>query len=461
MLTMVKSVPDLVNRVYDPVSRQLINKVLSEIDVFNHFQDRIYQTSDHTAPLHTSDKNDNPMLGTEDRVTYIQNIRLNPENLEWEAVYHEAVAKAMDLKTLESKCPILYHFPTGTTLTEYGQPCAITLDCVMNTSNRSLAHEFLTGLYNTLDVGDMIKRFDLIFDYLLPVEIYTILYMVSKMMGNTQSQFIQFLKLHSAHNVGLLSNKYDDNRKGLIARKHVTDVLSKVETTQDQPEAVTKDQSVTSYRVNFTVTVQFVRPVCMYLLYPIVINNQMIPGEAVTITPEDKYGFPKGNSPFFDEHAFREMKSAERKEHYRVETVKVPWYDNWVCPGQSPVRKLNYFPFLTNVFTIDDEDNPQGETVIDLQNLGEGVTLTQEVLEEIINADYNPLYFDGKYHISIFADNMMVEPEYLSLDSANTVLHVPNREKHHIYRLVLSVNKEIFIGHLNQLRVFNIEIVVR
>lgn len=463
MLTDMRTIPDLVSRVYDPVSRQIVGHILEEISAYERFQDRIYQVSDHTAPMHTQDTNHNPMLGTEDRLTFVQNLRLNPDNLEWPSVYHESIFSHLDDRTLKSKCPILYHWPTGSIMTEYGQPCAITLDCQMNTSDRSFAHEFLTAIYTQFDVGDLISRFNLVFDFPVPSATYTLLYMICKMEGNDPKTFFKWLQTYSLKNIGFVTNKYDESRKQLSVRKHLTDVLTEIDCDMDQPEANVNEQSVTSYRVNFSITLQFMRPVCVYLMYPIVVNNQMIPGEAVTTDSEEQYGLPSGISPFFDEQSYRDFLASRREDtsYKQIRTIKVPWYDNWICPLESPVRQFDYFPFLSIVFTLDNWNDPDAETVIDLNDLGEDVNLDSEVLEEIKEADYNLLNFDGKYHIAVFVDDIMAEPTSLRLDEDNTTLHVPNREIHHVYRLVLSVNREILLDQFEEWRVFNIDIIVQ
>lgn len=458
MLTAVRSVPDLVDRVYSPVASQLVRNLLDEMGAGGIFNNRIYMNADHTAPAHTTNENNKPMTETEDRLNYTQSVSINPANLEWDAVYHESVTKAMDQVSLDAVCPVWYHHRTGSALTEYGQPCALRLECSAHIANRSLAHEFLTGIYTSFDVGELMQRFDLAFDYKIPPYIYGLLYMICKMEGYPPENYFQFLQNYSAGSVGLSINKLDTDRRDLIVRKHITDVLVKIECDADQPEPVTSNQSVHAYNVPFNVTAQFVRPVSLYMRYPITIQNRMVPGEAVDIEPEDEEPIKSGNSPFFVEHAYRELLNGKRQNP--IETLKVPWYDQWRCPPGSVVRKTGFYPFATIVFTIDDENNPQGETVIDLEDLGD-ISLVPEVLDEIKNADYNLLQFSGKYNISVFVDDVPAEPEGLTLESNNTVLHVPNRELEHTYRLVLSVNHDIWMTELREMLVFYVDVRVR
>lgn len=440
MLSVGRPVKDSISRIYDPVGAQIVNFIISELNAKTVFGNRIFRYDSARKATKTKDFNNQPNLGTESRFSYIQTIDVNPLNVRWPVPANiiEEEDGASSGRFMRHKCPVFYHMDTSSGLFEYSQATSMSLDCTLSVNNRALAVNILEILYINLDPGQLRIFTDVVFDYIIPMDIYTQMYVLFRLSepDAEKTQFVRFLKLHSNDTIGVLQNKYTNNRKELIVRKHNTGIPCFIECSQAEPEPVVESQAVTTYQVKFTVYIQFFRPMSLIFSYPIVINNTMVPKESVVLSPSDINPNTKERSPFFDEEKWRlYLKSID----YTIPVIHVPWYDIWVPRTPSAHVQMKYKPIAIMAFTLDNLDKDNGETLIDIRNLGE-FTLVPEALAAIESADYDIFSFGGEYNIAIFRDDIMLEPSILTLED-NHIVHVPSRNPKGVYRFMLSVCK--------------------
>jgi hypothetical protein len=456
MLTIIRPISDSSEHVFNVVSEQLVRRAVDELGWSRIFDDRIHNVSMSSVHAHSEDDNHNPSLQNENRISYTQSVSVNPADMEWnEGYYRENMQQDWTGIAVENRVPVFFDINSMAAAYDWMMPCRMQLECTFNMRSRSDAYELLTGIHKELDAGMHIHEQDLVYDYPVPADVYTLMYMVSQLHGNKPEHFLAYLQKCSNGGIGIRVNRFDTSRRELVVKKNHRRVVVYYECPQGEPEAVKTDQANASYQINMTITCQFERPEAMIFRYPPVVNNTMIPGEAILMDEEDFSVETRMRSPFFNEEAYRMVLAAE-DNNQPIAPIHVPWYDRWYPKHHFPTRKFGYFAFGIVLFTLDDAENPAGETVIPLDNMGDALTLVPDVLAELTSGNYNPFYMENKYNIAVYSNDFMVEPSTLSL--VGTDLHIPCRNKRRVHRLVFSVNENLFNEVLHQHRVFIIDI---
>lgn len=454
MLTVIRPVSDSCEHVFNTVSEQLVRRAIDALGWSKIFDDRIYNNSISSVHAHTEDGEHNPSLLNENRITYNQSVSVNPADMEYnDGYYRENMQRGWDMVGIEQRVPVFFDVNSMAAGFDWMMPCRMVLECVFNLRSRSDAYELLTGIHKELDAGMHVQEQELVYDYPIPSDIYTLMFMVSKLHGNKPEQFLPYLQQCSNGGIGIKVNRNDMTRRELIVKKRHRSVLVYYECPQGEPEPVKAEQANTAYQINMTITCQFERPEMFILRYPPTVNNQMVPREAILMNEGDFNTESRMRSPFFDEEAYR-MMLAEADDGI-IAPIHLPWYDRWIPKTTATTRRLGYFPFGIILFTIDDENNPSGETLVDIADMGD-LVLADDVLQELVSGSYNPLMLENKYHIGVYSNDHLVEPTTLTLDG--TVLHIPCRNKRRVHRLVFSVNQHILQGSFTTNRVFIIDI---
>ena len=119
--------------------------------------------------------------------------------------------------------------------------------------------------------------------------------------------------------------------------------------------------------------------------------------------------------------------------------LKYPWWDPWDVPRDSGVSLRGFKPIFSCAFTLDDVDNPKGETVIDLVEGLPGYHLNDTLKKMLEDSGSKALRNYNTYvNVAVYAHDFQVDPDLLEFDGR--YLHVKSRTKKNIYRLVISCN---------------------
>ena len=133
--------------------------------------------------------------------------------------------------------------------------------------------------------------------------------------------------------------------------------------------------------------------------------------------------------------------------------VRLPWYDNWMLPSDTRHHFEHADPFLIGVVTLDNENCtncgrnckceicPCRFTTIDIEEDFDKYKLRPVVLDYFREHKETCLYPDAIYNISLFADDVQVDPKHLSFDGR--YFKFPNTlGADRIYRVVLCKTPE-------------------
>ena len=446
-------ISDVVPNIITPIAKQVINKIILDLDVARYFDNRVYFNSDSSGGSRSFGADHNPIL-KENRFTANIGYSLNPLTPKWATTKFTNMISGTDsLGAVQEPRTVFYDHRALTTLVEHESPCNVLAECKMTFVDRTVANEVLTKLYTLYDDGEMYTSMDYRFEYPIPKEIVNFLFGIKKMI-DPDMDFLEYLRTFSANVIDLQVNKHDNTVRQLVAKRSTAKCVNMIEFGQERPEAQMTASSADLYTITFNITTQFSRPHMSMLIYPYCINNTLVPDNLLNVKLDVHEKTSAEGFTHFSENAYLLTHPIHGKLSHMV---SVPWYDTWMPRSSSAVPSMGFTPFLAHHFTLDDVDNPTGVTNIDLTALA--YPLKQTTLDEILALGNEAFTFSNRFNIAVYINDLIVEPANLSINGS--VITVPNRNTYAVYRLVLSENKDKTNGLNASFRVLNCDIIAQ
>ena len=422
-----------------PITKQIVHRLISEMGYQKVFKENLYfQNEFMTDSIHGTDDG-NPYL-TDNHVVVQINPVMNPTSVKWaphQSNYRLGAGYApYDFSTN----PIFVCNDINTIIKEALIPCSIQLDIKFVMLSRSNAYDLLNRLYSRYAPGEMIFTNDFLFEYKVPDDVISLLFYLYKVMKPDDANeeeylggFMPWLKRYSANKFMLVYNRHIKDRKEVAVRKNAFNTIGQIDLSMDKPESSKTNQSTLTYEVTIQYTIQFNRPAAMLVDFPVVCNNQLVDGIYLSLGNKEA---KKRIATNINNTLERYNQTVKPRPDAYNDTVMIPWYDDWVVPSRSGLFAFGYYPFLSQVFTLDDTDDPEGVTVIDLKDGFDEYALKPEVLQAIEEQETDSLIPWGNYMIQVFANNDLVDQSMLEFEG--TKLTIKNRDKTKLYHLVLS-----------------------
>lgn len=440
MLDVITTIPDIFHTAIHPVSQQIMLNTLNRLGLNKHFENNINYKSIGTT---ISDSNDDTgaIKLKQNRIDVDLHTSSATGDQKWETTMsmHEYQQSMTYLPNNHLK-PI-FHEPIGQfTITEYEKPLTITMTCIMMFEDMVSAIGALQRIQSLCSYG--ILQQDLSFSYYLPAAIYIRLYELMLLTGRPKSEFLDYLDTWSGGRIDRTINRHDTTDKALSVERNRSGVIVALECDQGEPEPVGgSENSPDMYSVTFTLSSQISMCNMIGLRYPIVVNNNLVPREMIPIADSEIHT-PKGIShPYFSVSNYMNLAS-NSDPTVKDSPYRMPWYDNW-HPTKRKGFASRYDPFFICVVTLDDIDNPDGVTNVNLET-----DFVDPFIPEIIDAlkeqGDKGLMFNDLINVSVFANDIIIEPTTLTLTNG-VELSIPNRNHTSIYRIVLSATS--FVPH--------------
>lgn len=211
----------------------------------------------------------------------------------------------------------------------------------------------------------------------------------------------------------------------MVTRRHLLNCHGLIEIDQPAPEPQKEDRRTVRYQLTVTHTVQFNRPQSFQVTYPIIIENQPIPGpmryrapstvRAAHTLPLDPVWW--GRRDWFP-----------RRPGLLDYPVHVPDYDDFVeIPHVLSSRKFHPLAYIA--FMLD-----PGVTQIDMTQLGDELIIHPDVLR-IMGAHGNDIFgYSGIFSLVVFSNDVQVDVAMLeySADNVLTVHCTDTLKRYHI-----------------------------
>ena len=454
MLTYVEDIPEVVSSFIVPVSQQVTHKLINALQCDNVFQNKIMHTGDFVANSKTSTDLHEAILDDNRCICNID-VDMNPySQLHEKTNDQDFMDHIYDPRHIESKRPIFADLETETYIICQETAVSLKLGYKLSFKDRVIAYRAYDRVLTLNGTGGVFLSSNYIYTYPIPQTVYEILYTVHKLRGGTLEDFMRYLRTMSE---GLMSSNHNRSRPmesmDLVVRGNTSGVYTNVILNDDKPQAVKDNHSAKTYDIELGIEVQLQRPQFLYTKYPIVVHNQPIPESLVFKQHRDSYQPVHAENKYFPQENVRDILDPDTAVN---ELVRFPWYDEWMIP--PVIGEMGYTPVLSAVITLDDVDNPLGETLVNMDHPIAGRQLTDDVINGLQELQNLALYPGERFWLMLFAHNRMQNQS--SLDFSDGIqLKIPNRDVKKIYHLVLAVKEGIVHGNLNVFRVGRFDIV--
>lgn len=455
----METIKDVSTNVLEPVAEQVVRYIISQIGFYNTFKDNIMFESINETTSKTYDANENRKLPTNKLICTINNI-LNPLETIYEGVNNTHITSfGFPESRVWDRYPNFSDIINKLFLFTMERPCNIQIECNFNFVDRTIAYEVGNRLFSQYTNGQTIPVMDVMFDYPIPSQMLTnlyIMYKMTKFYENPKNKFIDYLKEGSKYAITVKSNKFKKDLNEIVLQRTLHYCLVRVEFNESQVNADKKNKLPLKFNNQMTLTIQFMKPDDMIMSFPMIINNQLVPGNLI---PE--HGWPP-QPPWLTDTiiGINNWNSAERERYKtqwlfkdRLNIIRVPLYDNWFPPSHPKHPSDFYRPFIIIAFPIGTDHDllpepyksmaKDNETWIHLVNDIQKATGVSDEIIFFIKKSGNEIFYAGlDVLMVVYRDNYMLDQSNLRI--VDDWLVITTDDPHKIHRVIIytSMRKE-------------------
>ena len=447
-LSLARVVSESMIHIIEPVADQSLRFVIGRLGL-SGLMEEIQIVSDFRDVSKATDDNKNAKL-IDYRVRAKLNPSVNPTNNKWDG-YKTAIdlgngnAIVRQEDVTRKKRPWTGNDFTGrdysifhdedlfVDITEWNVGSTLSMEVKMDFHDLTPAQDALSAIFATFTNGDMVGYVPVQYDYPIPEDIQLVLKKIYWMsdMEKSNEAYAEWLNKKSIGFLSWNTNRNNINVRELVGLKNNTQALFLIECSQDQPEVGNN-----RFTVNFNLTVQYSRTNRLIMDYPIIINNQLLPFDYVPCTKEERQ---VNRGPFMWQNSAVNLYWHQQYKRDNPIPAMYPWWDKWELPYHSIIAKKGFRPIFIAAITLDDADDPEGVTILDLKEGLPGYTLRDDLLQMLSKLKDRALHFAGTYiNVAVFAHDYQVNPNLVEFDGR--YLKLLSRQKGSIYRLVISID---------------------
>ena len=447
-LSLARVVSESMIHIIEPIADQSLRFVIGRLGL-SGLMEEIQIVSDFRDVSKATDDNKNAKL-IDYRVRAKLNPSVNPTNNKWDGYKTtidlgngNAIVRQEDVT--RKKRPWTGNDFTGrdysifhdedlfVDITEWNVGSTLSMEVKMDFHDLTPAQDALSAIFATFTNGDMVGYVPVQYDYPIPEDIQLVLKKIYWMsdMEKSNEAYAEWLNKKSIGFLSWNTNRNNINVRELVGLKNNTQALFLIECSQDQPEVGNN-----RFTVNFNLTVQYSRTNRLIMDYPIIINNQLLPFDYVPCTKEERQ---MNRGPFMWQNSAVNLYWHQQYKRDNPIPAMYPWWDKWELPYHSIIAKKGFRPIFIAAITLDDVDDPEGATILDLKEGLPGYTLRDDLLQMLSKLKGRALHFAGTYiNVAVFAHDYQVNPNLVEFDGR--YLKLLSRQKGSIYRLVISID---------------------
>lgn len=447
-LSLARVVSESMIHIIEPIADQSLRFVIGRLGL-SGLMEEIQIVSDFRDVSKATDDNKNAKL-IDYRVRAKLNPSVNPTNNKWDG-YKTAIdlgngnAIVRQEDVTRKKRPWTGNDFTGrdysifhdedlfVDITEWNVGSTLSMEVKMDFHDLTPAQDALSAIFATFTNGDMVGYVPVQYDYPIPEDIQLVLKKIYWMsdMEKSNEAYAEWLNKKSIGFLSWNTNRNNINVRELVGLKNNTQALFLIECSQDQPEVGNN-----RFTVNFNLTVQYSRTNRLIMDYPIIVNNKLLPFDYVPCTKEERQ---MNRGPFMWQNSAVNLYWHQQYKRDNPIPAMYPWWDKWELPYHSIIAKKGFRPIFIAAITLDDVDDPEGVTILDLKEGLPGYTLRDDLLQMLSTLKDRALHFAGTYiNVAVFAHDYQVNPNLVEFDGR--YLKLLSRQKGSIYRLVISID---------------------
>ena len=354
MLTTAHPVTEVVQHVYNVLANETCRHILQEIGILEEMDNHLYINSTLHNPSKSWDQNLNPIL-VEDRFVCTYDIRHASLGLTWDTTNVQQHTDSFLHKRYRNyKSPILEDRLHHITLSDTVLPFNIPMNCSMTFRDHARAHEIIDRMHLRFNHGEYVSVANLSYDYPLPLRIVQALWALASTIGIEKKCFPAWMSQFSNGMIrkivaeGLVSDKAE-----WVVKRQVFETLIKIDYDPGNEPEGQGENNAESYAVRFNMTLHASRPSVLYLDYPIIVANTLVPESIITAdTSYQNQLYKFLANPVYDiDMEYQQSKFLIPKP------VQNPWYDDWQVPTFGTLHThLKTMPFFIGAFTLDEPD---------------------------------------------------------------------------------------------------------
>ena len=465
-------IPETTKQIIEPVSTQIVQRLLSTLGVWKMFKNNLHITADNLKTGNFDSANDNQRM-IENRCNVSITPNFNPlapamEVLSGKDIEVHSTTKRW-LGGALGEYPIFSDARPNIYLYEMDTPCSVELEFELRAKSLEASDLINVSIYSKSLTGGSVYDFsEVLYHYPIPDRMIMLLYRAYKLQTsiNEHITFQQYLTAGSNDKIRVLLNRdqLDDGNKQLVIERMHSGILGKLEYDGAKPEAESTNKVVERYLTNFKYTFQFGKPTLLKIEYPIMINNTMIGAKYIKRPPSMSVGEVTQHHPTQAINKYFKRYNELLKLEDSYPAVRYPDYDEWlVSPAMYQDLYTKYLPRFIGLMSIDISSTGSLSLSVNLRT--EIFPLldpkTVAAIEAALLINYDESRFQAKqdifrrlgiFDIAVFANDNMVDFNniHLSDDLILTVSAVLNVEKR--YRVVISQIREVRI--LNQFYIY-------
>ena len=350
MLTTAAAVTESAYHIYMIMANQVARHILQELGILEMLDNRIYVNSSIYNPSKSSDQNENAIL-VEDKFVCKFDMKHPSTGLVYDTtdvgLHMDAVRHRRDWMT---RYPILHVRHQDITLYNSVIHFNITLNCELHFRDYIRAHDIADRFLLRFNRGELVSLPNLSYDFPLPFQILQTLWALASTIGVEKACFPKWLEAYSNGQIKTNVSTAEKNKRyeWVVACK-VFETLVKIDYDFSEPDKTGVD-SAECHTLRFTCTLHASRPSVLYVDYPIVMNNTLVPSEVVQV--DTSY---QKNLYEFLEYPNRFLDPVYQYQKFAIyQPVRNPWYDNWMPDyGFSQYNSYGSLPIFIGVFTMD------------------------------------------------------------------------------------------------------------
>lgn len=416
MPVLTQPISELTNHIFMPIIEQISHRLLASLNYADVIGNNIQINTDWSTHSKTSDDNDNAILGPQRFIVDAQ-LQMNPTSQKWDFyTFHHTAAYGLHKRNLHITHPVYRDDLLNIYLYQMISPVTIMMNCELILADPQLAFQTPQQIFNQHENGAVIHFNDLAFDFPVPKYILTLLryiWRIDRAGGqSTGCSFYQYLLKHTDGTWQVHANRDVKDEFEIVIPQFDLKTLGSLEYSEDRPQGIMEGRLPSAFSIPFVYTVQFSLPTLMQAVFPITVDNQLLPMQFIPVDPNVRHNqmteFHKGVA---DENYDKGMANQTTRFTGRppMMGVKFPYYDDWDPHGKKlSSRKYGTFAQLAVLL---DEDQENLFTSIDLsQKLDESKDLQPWVKEFLYQQGVESPKYDVFINISLFRDDKELLP---------------------------------------------------
>lgn len=459
-------IPEVTKQVIEPVSDQIVRRLLSVLGVWGMFKDNYHLKSDNlrSGDLHTQT---DPRRVSNNRC----DVQITPNYNPLEPVFEgqkgqDAEANRTSRRWLAGPAgefPIFNDNRANIYLHEVDVPCSVELEFTLRSKSIELADIISTALYSKALTGGSVYDYnDVVYHYALPDRVLLLLHHLHQLQDSILDEvsFPDYLKVGSNSAIIPMKNRHqlEEGIRQLVIQRSAVQVLGKVEYDGDKPEAEHVNKVADRYDVQFRYIYQIGRPALMRVSYPIMIDNQLISKKFV----RRPHGMSRDDvdkvhpNQAINEY-FRQANELSIDLYRSYPLVQYPDYDDFTPHSKIyPDFTNKYQPIFIGLMSLNvDETDGTLSLTLDLKNEVFPMISNDAAveIEKLAGMDYSKLTTSHDrndllkrtsiFNISIFAGDNVIDFERVHLTDELVLSAQANFDISKPYRVVISQVKDI------------------